>query len=389
MKRVLSICTALLALLLFLTACVSKTEQEAEPLKDEPMVINTVGETDQPASDEKAESENETGETAGEETEQTGGETAEEEEPEDAPTEGPSEQKREEDTLVEETETDPDAQWQITLDNTSFLQAGETLVKVYGIDETYAFVYTKTGDDAFGFQGRALLIDRQSGSVKQELYNVATAENNIPLGTLTPIRIGERILFGWQNVYTTGTKDHYYTIINGTVKKCASMVDDTYLGDGVFQMRVEENVNDIDQNTNPELFFQHFGWAYHTYWCFWSEDALDLREYKGIEITREELAKLEKEKPAVQAYIQKREKDGYVFDSMYLRGNGILNVNFYKQQEGYRDFACCTYLYSDGAFAPYPDAEYSSTGGNYEAACWPDEYCEAVVFPPLAALREN
>lgn len=299
----------------------------------------------------------------------------------------PEQQEDEEKTPVVKNETDPDAEWQIKLDNMSFLQAGETLVKAYGIDDTYAVAYTNTGDIGWGLNGRALLIDRQSGSVKQELYNVAADESKIPLGTLTPIRIGERILFGWQGVYTTGVKDHYYTMVNGTAKKCTSIVDDAYLSNGVFRTDVRVNVNDIDLDTNPDLFFQHFGWAYHTYWYFWSEDALDLREYKGIEITREELAKLENEKPTVQSYIQKMEQDGYVFDNMYLRGNGILNVNFYMEQEGYRDLACGTYLYSDGAFVPYPDAEYSSTGGRYEASCWSDEYCEAIVFPPLATIR--
>lgn len=389
-KHKFLMCALLLVLAaVLLSACAGGVEQTAEPPEQvlaggksqEEAVTETETEPPEQPEQNAAELVEETVEPAEEETpEET---PADEKQPEPVP----AKQDDKPETPVITNEADPDAEWQITLDNTSFLQAGETLVKAYGIDDTYAVAYTNTGDIGWGLNGRALLIDRQSGSVKQELYNVATDENEIPLGTLTPIRIGERILFGWQGVYTTGVKDHYYTMVNGTAKKCASIVDDTYLGDGVFRTSVRVNVNDIDLDTNPELFSQHFGWAYHTYWYFWSEDALDLREYKGIEITREELAELEKETPAVQSYIQKMEQDGYVFDNMYLRGNGILNVNFYKEQEGYRDLACGTYLYSGSAFVPYPDAEYSSTGGRYEASCWKDEYCEAVVFPPLAALR--
>lgn len=298
-----------------------------------------------------------------------------------------ADEQTETDKSEELNETDPDAKWQIMLDDTAFLQPGETLVQAYGIDETYAIAYASTGDTGWGLNGRVLLIDRQSAAVKQELYNVTTDESGIPYEPFAPLQIGEQVLFGWRTVYTTGWVSHYCTIVNGSVKTCLRITDDFYQGDGVFQKIEKVCGNDIDSDTDPELFFQHFSWAYLTYWYFWSEDALDLREYQGIAITREELEQLEAGDSAVQQDIQKTEQDGYVFDIMYLRGNGILNVNFYKEQEGYRDFVCRTYQYSNGLFVPYPDTEQSFNAGRYEASCWKDEYCEAVVFPPLAAIR--
>lgn len=384
MKKIRPLACALLLVLAaaLLSACAGSEEQTVSPPRQELTALQT---PEEEREDPQAPQEDE----PAEQTKTQEGPAEEVQEALDAkrPELTSAQQEEAEQTPAAQDDADPAEKWRTTLDNTAFLQSGETLAEVFGIDDTYAVAYTNTGENEWGLNGRALLIDRKSGSVKQELHNVAADEYQVPIGPLTPIRIEERILFGWQSIYTSGKKDHYYTIANGSVKKCESMVDATYLGDGVFQTIVRVSVNDIDMDKDPELFFQHLAWAYHTYWYFWSEDALDLREYRGIEITRDELAALETGDSAPQQYIRKMEQDGYVFDCMYLRGNGILNVNFYQEQEGYRDLACGTYLYSSGVFAPYPDAQSAEDGGRYEASCWKEALSEAVVFPPLAAIR--
>lgn len=387
MKRMVWICAALLALLSLLTACASKSQQVVWPAEKKTAPAQPMKQSEQPAADEKEAREDENAEWL----EQHVSEPVEEDEEsieKETPEKALAEEKQSE--PVGQSAADPEAEWQITLDNTDFLQSGETLVKAYEIDDAYAVAYTRTGDGTFAFQGRALLIDRQSGSVKEELYNSATDKYQIEVGTLTPIRVGERILFGFKKVYWSTTEDFYCTMEGGTLKKSRMPLNESKYVDHLgFKTSIRVSVNDIDYDTNPELFMEHFGWDYHTYWCFWSEDTLDMREYKGIEITREELAMLETGDSVVQQCIRKMEQDGYVFDTMYLRGNGILNVNFHEVQENYQNLACSTYLYSDGVFVPYPDAEFSFAGGRYEASQWKDEYCEAVMFQPLAELREN
>ena len=286
----------------------------------------------------------------------------------------------------EDYAADPEAQWQIELDCTELLHSDEKTQQVYGIDDTYAVIYTNSADDAFGFVGRVLLLDRRNGSVS-ELYDVLADENRVPIGTLTPVRIGERVLFGWREVYSTASRMNYCTIEDGAVRKCMPLSDCTYQGNGEFTSIIEVSANDIDFEINPELYMEHLAWGYHTYWYFWSEDALDLRAYSGIEITQEELAQLEGTVPTVQRFIQEMERNGYVFDTMYLRGNGILNVNFYAEREGYREYVCGTYRDSNGFFEPYPDEDSKLAPGRYEEAAKKAEYCDVVVFPRLAALR--
>ena len=391
------LCALMLLGMLLFSACAAKVT-EAPVMQEKPP---------QAAEAAAAETGTET------EAEQSGGTAAAEpdEEPEDTDpkvpaseeTEAPAEQAEEaEKTTASEPEpqkenteertaynSEDDSEWLITLTDTSFLEPGETVRKAYGLDDVHAIVYTENGEKRdYGFYGRVLFLNLQTGAV-EDIQDVG----EIVIDSITPIKIGDRVIFGWGYYYSWVLAVNYYTIVDGMPKKSTfPLSNGEYLGNGVFaSFQHDFEVSELPPDQLPP---DRTPFGMKSYYFFWSEEALDLRAYAGVEITRGELAQLETDAPTAQRFLQEQEQEGYVLDIMYLRGNGRLDANFHRDEDGVRYYYCAEFKYTGSGFERIKDGwiEYYEGApvlslGKYQESPWDAEFSEAVVFPPLAAIR--
>ena len=285
--------------------------------------------------------------------------------------------------------SEDDSEWLITLTDTSFLEPGETVRKAYGLDDVHAIVYTENGEKRdYGFYGRVLFLNLQTGAVED-----IQDEGTVVIDSITPIKIGDRVIFGWGYYYSWVLAVNYYTIVDGMPKKSTfPLSNGMYLGNGVFaSFQHDFEVSELPPDQLPP---DRSPFGMKSYYFFWSEEALDLRAYAGVEITREELAQLETDAPTAQCFLQEQEQEGYVLDIMYLRGNGRLDANFHRDEDGVRYYYCATFKYTGSGFERIKDewVEYYEgapvlSPGKYQESPWDAELSEAVVFLPLAAIR--
>ena len=383
------LCALALLGALLLSACAAKTTQASATQEKQPRTAETAekaeetgivqpDDTDHAEADEIPE-DTDPKESASEEAEVRADNTEK--------TEGtvPSESNaQEEDTgEVKVYNVEDDSEWLITLADTSFLEQGETVRKAYGLDDVHAVVYTENGEKQdIGFYGRVLFLNCRTGAIE------ILQDADQLIDSITPIKIGDRVIFGWGYYYSWILAVNYYTIVDETLRECSFPVSNaSYCGNGEFcSFQKDYEVSDLP--------LDQFSFGMKSYWFFWSEEALDLRAYAGVEITREELAQLEADAPTAQRFLQEQEQEGYVLDIMYLRGNGGLDVNFHREEDGTRYYYCATFKYTGSGFERIKDegVEYYEgapvlSPGKYQESPWDAERSEDVVFPPLAAIR--
>lgn len=390
------LCTLTLLGTLLFSACAAKVTEAPVMQEEQPQMVETA------AAETGTETETaQTGSTAVEHDEKPENAAPEASAPEE--TEVPEEHVEEAEEAVpsepeiqkEDTEerkaynSEDDSEWLITLTDTSFLEPGETVRKAYGLDDVYAIVYTENGEKRYnGFYGRVLFLNRQTGAVED-----IQDEGTVVIDSITPIKIGDRVIFGWGYYFSWILGVKYYTIVDGMPKKSTfPLSNGTYLGNGVFaSFQRGLDVSELPPDQIPP---DRSPFSVKSYYFFWSEEALDLRAYAGVEITSEELAQLETDAPTAQRFIQEQEQEGYVLDIMYLRGNGRLDVNFHRDEDGVRYYYWSEFKYTGSGFERLKDGwvEYYEgapvlSPGKYQESPWDAEFSEAVVFPPLAAIR--
>ena len=90
----------------------------------------------------------------------------------------------------------------------------------------------------------------------------------------------------------------------------------TYIGNGQFTIIGESFDLDITDGIAT-------GHTYKPYYLYWEDDKL--KEYGGLEITQQQLLKLEGAKTIIDVIT----KSGYAIDEIYYRANDIININYH------------------------------------------------------------
>lgn len=252
------------------------------------------------------------------------------------------------------------------------LSEEETIQQAVALTETACVVYTvQAGSDAdsdMGLSGQVYFYDRESGDLTL-LYD-AKEEIHLPYSPWLPVLTGSDVLFGWNRVYMTGADTSLWTLKDGAPVLVSDSIGMLFCeGDGQFTAIV--SAYDLCEMEG----FPTTGHTWKPYWFYWDADAHTLREYGGRAVTEQNLEDLEQADKTVQAYISELRQKGYELGDMYLRGNGILNVNYRLRSGDAVTNENATFQYTDGVFVPGRGADCvgaGDPGGVYLAASYPE-----------------
>ena len=131
------------------------------------------------------------------------------------------------------------------------------------------------------------------------------------------------------------------------------------------------------------------GHSYRLYRLYWTKNGL--REYGGIEITKEQLLKARGARDIVDTITQA----GYAIGTIYYRANGVIDVNYHTGDVKNGTFENLQVFYKDGAVSVEPLYldEGSSEPEAFTAANWLDfsggGTYKAAFFPEIATYPKK
>lgn len=263
--------------------------------------------------------------------------------------------------------------------NASFLPEEETLFVHYSLTDDYTIAYGNINpqppaENETWLKGHIYLLHKDEVTVLNQ--NDESAE----FFPIMPIRIGERVLFGWETLWGSTTTTTLYTLEYDRLIQIPNTGEALeYLEDGQFTTSC--SAYDSSKYNSDDFMTGH---TWKRYWLYWDEDSLSLREYGGIEITSEELLQIPaSNRELVQDTLTAITDGGYYLDTIYLRGNGIININYHSAAEYDNDLSYeyhnASLQLSDGTFTMIcfqPNEEdllsVMDQGGIYGSAAFPD-----------------
>jgi len=134
-------------------------------------------------------------------------------------------------------------------------------------------------------------------------------------------------------------------------------------------------------NENGELIYRHSTYdaphhSWKCYWLYYDEEERKFKEYGGVPITLEQFMTFKNAQSAIDLI-----GDGEI-GTIYIRGNGIVNINYtIADYSGAWDLPC----YYDNITARYKDGEIYSIeadNGTYLPALCP----EVAVYPDITGM---
>lgn len=187
-----------------------------------------------------------------------------------------------------------------------------------------------------------------------------------------------RVLFGFTVAVGTWGDTRLWTLENGRAVEVEAPGENLeFLGEGRFA--VVKSAWDGDAIL-VDGEWQFTGHTWKQYWLYWDEASFSFREYGGVAITEEQLSALAGAGPDVDTQLEAIRQAGGQVDSIYLRGNGIVNINYSIRRDESALYRNIT-LQPDanGTLCPLTYQPYSSDwletldqGGVYAAAAFPE-----------------
>lgn len=195
----------------------------------------------------------------------------------------------------------------------------------------------------------------------------------------TPVTVGNTVLFGMDVFTGNGFAPQIWSIAPGEavpqpVKTYGSGLCWTDGMNFSVSAAAWDAVEDEDGLT---------GRTEKLYWLYWDEKASAFREYGGREISRADLLALEKAPNRLGLQLLKAIDRIGTLDSIYLRGNGIININYSVEKNGGLGHHNATLQLVDGelCMVSFKDTldesgvellDITDQGGIYEQAAWPE-----------------
>ena len=347
-----------------LSGCASKkvgTEQISENINSEPAIIST--ETEKTEDSQEAD----TG------TEILEEESFEEEVPKSAAPESESVNKSASDeemdgllkTLISATKADPEDARCCAIDDYD------------GDGDTEGFIYVGSGpDDEFGWcEGMVYFV---TGEKCEKVFEGTLAE--LDGNVFKIIDAVDRKFLLFDEAYVTALVTYVYyvdgeNLLESNISRFGDINSDTDLQN--IKMAFSTYDGFCNYEKGKESSAEWTGHTWKPYYFYYDKDKKDFMEYGGSEITREELQDIVGFDLASEI-----EAEGYQIDKILRRKNGIVNVNYSKQEElenGTIDvtYKNVTFDENEGAFADVWDSgektwQNSDFGGIYMNALNPE-----------------
>lgn len=279
------------------------------------------------------------------------------------------------------------------------LPEGEEVWVDYRISEAYSLVYSylaanglPNNEDAV--RGHIYLVPADGGGAQRidpmeerdgQLWDELTEGEGYFYWPPVWLEGGQRVLFGWQQTTGSALTTRLWTVEDGAAKELDCPPEQLFWLEGS-EFSGTRSAWDAMQDEDGAT-----GHTQKLYWLYWDEDAGALREYAGEEITEAELRELGRSGESEQLVRQVLDEiaaEGGVVGSIWMRGNGVINLNYRVPV----DDAGSAWANHNLSFASDADRELSlisfhnaspgglaselladcDQGGVYEAAGWPE-----------------
>lgn len=199
-----------------------------------------------------------------------------------------------------------------------------------------------------------------------EIVQMELPQSEIWEDTGALLDFDQRQYFCINEHYTTGMNTELWTVRNGklteeNVSRCGALFKSDNKG---YEIVTSEYDNMYDRDMQGTL-----GHTWKHYYCDYDKDADAFIEYAGSEIDITDVDAICDEDIVSRLF----EEDKYLMNA-YLRGNGIINVNYLSVGDYDVEFSNANYNYEKGCFVEANDYEEgdlakANYGGIYYAAC--------------------
>lgn len=268
------------------------------------------------------------------------------------------------------------------------LPAGETLYARYTLADGSTVLYSSRGAPSAGaepFTGGVYWAG-PDGRAETLFAN----EYGDGCTVWEPVDVGGRVLFGCEVQLATTVQTHLWTLQNGRAL-AVDVPGETlaYLGGG--QFAVTSSAWDAVGMVENGRMQPAGGHTSKQYWLYWDEATVSLREYGGVPITEQQLLALELSQAEAQnlpADLAMIRADGGAVDSIYLRGNGVVNINYHfdqREKDGTltgAEYHNITLVWTEGE--GYNAVNYQPWSSNWLQTLDQGGIYQAAAFPQIA-----
>lgn len=228
-----------------------------------------------------------------------------------------------------------------------------------GICEAFAFTGVESEDEWQAYTGRSWFINHEEATVIMES----------DLGVENPgkvIDFGNRKYYTINEMYATARVTSIYTVRNNqAVEEEVSKMGDMAISEGN-DCTISQSCYDTMYDAEMDIMLGH---SWKMYYFHYSPDEDAIIEYKGREITADEAKAL-----CPDGLLEEIEADSYTIDKIFIRENGILNINISNSDEvGNINYGNVNYDTVNGKYiSAWRDDENtwqnSDFGGSYSAS---------------------
>lgn len=254
----------------------------------------------------------------------------------------------------------------------------ETLYKDFDGDEAYeAFIYVGEDEDEYAeYFGSVYYVTESKCEELVKDMTLRTGKND---KIFDEIDLPNKTLVIFHQSYTTDTLSHVYYVSKSKCKEAdisktgyifqREGSDDICLSIGMYDGNFEYKKDDEKDST-------WVGHTWKTYYLYYDERTDEFKEYGGYEITAEEVTQI-----CGFDLVKEITDAGFSVDSIYERGNGILNINYSETtttDDGYVNIFYHNASY-DQKQKRFLNAGFSEGDGTWQASDFFGTYVPALL----------
>ncbi len=214
--------------------------------------------------------------------------------------------------------------------------------------EAFVFVGGEVDEDWGSAEGTVWYVNEARCKQIHDEFSFAVFDGAM----FTTIKAGDRKFVLFNDMYATSYVTNIYTVKNfdcveANVSRVGSASYDESTGDMSITLSAYDYYCDYEAGSEEPMWTGH---TWKPYYFYYDEASEEFKEYVGQEITESELAEI------CGFDLAKEIRDsGYTVDAIYKRDNGIVNVNYSKED-----------IYDDGSRSiTYKNANFDQRRGEF------------------------
>ena len=245
-----------------------------------------------------------------------------------------------------ETDEDQDANENVKVEEDDGRTIEEKFAEAAGVDESeihFLLDDDLDGDgteEVFAITGKGVDYDlTETGNVEEgilwfykdgECQKLAESEGYGFNLDCTEMKLDDVRFFICSDDYATGSMSYAFRVQEGKVAECTfSRKGTVYWTEGEDTFRIRDSSYDAGMDKNEGFLMGH---TWKNYYFYYDKPSDEVREYGGTEITAEKADSL-----ASRKIMEECDIDGEI-DSIYYRGNGIININYHVEDADWIDY---------------------------------------------------